>query len=109
MRKYRTPVMVMAMRTYRARWIMELSTFRPPGPDFLGPASVPFAAVLLCAVVPGASFPLVADVVTSSTACTEKQQNRTRTRTHTRNELIPTAADNSSLKTEPSQKKLRLC
>lgn len=102
MRKYRTPVMVMPMRTYRARWIMELSTFRPPGPDFLGPASVPFAAV-----VPGAAFLLVADVVTS--ACTKKQQNRTRTRTHTRNELIPTAADDSSLKTEPSQKKLRLC
>lgn len=29
MRKYRTPMMVMPMRTYRALWIMELSTPRP--------------------------------------------------------------------------------
>lgn len=90
--------MVMPMRTYRARWIMELSTFRPPGPDLLGPDSVPLAAVV--PVVPAA------DVVTSFTACTEeKQQNRTRTRTHNRNELILTVADNSSLKngTEPKE------
>lgn len=91
--------MVMPMRTYRARWIMELSTFRPPGPDLLGPASVPLAAV-----VPGPAVVPAADVVTSFTACTEeKQQNRTRTRTHNRNELILTVEDNSSLKTEPSQ------
>lgn len=80
---------------------MELSTFRslilPPGPDLLGPAAVPFVAALLFA------FPLAADVVTSFTACTEKQQNRTRTRTHNRDELIPTAEVNNSLenRTEP--------
>lgn len=90
MRKYRTPVMVMPMRTYRALWIMELSTFRPlnrtPGPELFVAACVLFAAVLLFAVVP-----LAAAVVTSSSARTENQQSRSRSRTNTRDEAIPTA------------------
>lgn len=90
MRKYRTPVMVMPMRTYRALWIMALSTFRPlirpPGPELFVAACVLFAAVLLCAVVP-----LAAAVVTSSSARTENQQSRSRSRTNTRDEAIPTA------------------
>lgn len=80
--------MVMPMRTYRALWIMELSTFRPlirtPGPELFVAACVLFAAVLLCAVVP-----LAAAVVASSSARTENQQSRSRSRTNTRDEAIP--------------------
>lgn len=80
--------MVMPMSTYRARWIMELSTFRPllSPPEVFGGACVLFAAALACAAVS-----LVADVRTSSTARTENQQSRSRSRTNTRVEAIPTA------------------
>lgn len=69
---------------------MELSKFRPMGPEVFGADSVLFAAVLLCAAVPWAAFPLVADVVTLFTARTENQQSRSRSRTNTREEAIPT-------------------
>lgn len=83
--------MVMPTRTYRARWIMELSTFRPlgtpPGPGLFGAACVLFAVVLPCA-----ALPLAADVLTSFAARTQKQASRSRSRSNTREDAIPTAA-----------------
>lgn len=83
--------MVMATSTYRARWIMELSTFNssgPPGPGLLGPVRGVLVARLLPAV-PTTAVRVEAGVVTSLPARRQRQQSRSTNRSSIREQLIP--------------------
>lgn len=82
MRKYRTPIMVMPMRTYRALWIIELSTLKPwIGPPWLLPplcVEFPPCVEFVTAGLGAAVLP-VGGPVASSAAAMNTQTIGTRT------------------------------
>lgn len=76
---------VIPIRTYRARWIIELSTFSPfnSPPRFFPPLGVELVPVEFVTVGLGASVLPVGSVVTSVAADTNIQQLVTKTAART--------------------------